>query len=137
MWIIAGLGNPGTEYERTRHNTGRRAALSLARHFDIVSWKEDKKLRATAARGDIEGAAARVVLPDTFMNKSGSALLPLVKNRAQAKRLIVLHDDLDLPLGAIKISFGRGAGGHRGLDSGMRALKTRDFIRIRIGISPE
>ncbi|MBI2673734.1 MAG: peptidyl-tRNA hydrolase [Candidatus Zambryskibacteria bacterium] len=111
MYIIVGLGNSGEEYARTRHNTGRMAADFIA--------------------GKIEGI--RVVTPDTFMNNSGSAVAKAMVGKS-AKKLIVIYDDLDLPLGAIKISYNRGSGGHKGVESIIKALKTKEFIRIRIGI---
>lgn len=136
MWYFVGLGNPGKEYEITRHNTGRDSLLFFARKKCSDAWKANKKLNAQTASVSVEGGFAKLVLPDTFMNKSGQAVLPLVKNAKQAEKLVVVHDDLDLPLGVIKISFGRGSGGHKGVDSIMRALKTKNFVRIRIGISP-
>ncbi len=113
MYIIVGLGNPGEEYARTRHNTGRMAA-------DYIS-KSGK-------------VNANFIFPDTFMNKSGSAVAKIVKNKKAAEKLIVIHDDLDLPLGDLKISYSRGSGGHKGVESIINALKTKEFIRIRIGI---
>lgn len=77
-----------------------------------------------------------LVLPETFMNKSGNAVARFVKGVKAAKYLVVVHDDLDLPLGITKISFGRGSGGHKGIESVMRAIKTKDFVRLRIGVSP-
>jgi peptidyl-tRNA hydrolase, PTH1 family len=75
--------------------------------------------------------------PETFMNKSGEAVKPLIKTKKAAATLVVIHDDLDLPLGKIKISFAKSSGGHRGVESVMKAVKTEEFIRIRLGISPE
>ncbi len=112
MFTIVGLGNPGKEYAGTRHNAGREAVLAL------------------------EGVKAKLVMPDTFMNKSGDALKPLIKNAKQAEQLVVVHDDLDLPFGSFKISYDKSAGGHRGVESIIRAVKTQAFTRIRIGISP-
>lgn len=80
---------------------------------------------------------ATIVTPDTFMNKSGSAVKPHVKSVKAAAELVVLHDDLDLPLGVVKISFGRGSAGHKGVESIEQALKTKNYIRFRIGISAE
>ena len=114
MYIVVGLGNPGDEYARTRHNTGRMAADFLA-----------EKIRGI-----------KVVVPDTFMNHSGKAVMKVVKSQKAAKNLIVIYDDLDLPLGTMKISYNRSSGGHRGVESIIKALKTEEFIRIRIGISP-
>ena len=114
MYIVVGLGNPGVEYALTRHNAGRMAA-------DFVAEK-------------VKGV--KVFTPDTFMNHSGKAVLKVVKSKKAAEKLIVIYDDLDLPLGSMKISYNRSSGGHRGVESIIKALKTEAFIRIRIGISP-
>jgi len=114
MYIIVGLGNPGQEYAHTRHNTGRMTQQYISEHVPKLS--------------------AKFVFLDTFMNKSGQGIAKVVKSKGAAKKLIVIHDDLDLPLGTLKISYNRGSGGHKGLESVIRALKTKEFIRIRIGI---
>ncbi|MDO8517757.1 MAG: aminoacyl-tRNA hydrolase [bacterium] len=115
QWTVAGLGNPGKEYIGTRHNVGREFLEALARKLPPKT---------------------KIVLPDTYMNNSGRAFDKLVTSKKAAERLVVLHDDLDLPLGSVKISFGSGSGGHKGVESIQQALKTKDFVRIRIGISP-
>ncbi len=115
QWIVAGLGNPGVEYDDTRHNVGRD-------FLRAVEKKIPKKIK--------------IVLPDTYMNNSGAAFKKLVTSKKAAESLVVLHDELDLPLGVVKFSFGSGAGGHRGVESIQKAIKTKDFVRIRIGISP-
>ena len=115
MYIVVGLGNPGDEYVCTRHNTGRMAADFLA-----------EKIRGI-----------KVFVPDTYMNKTGGAIAKVVKSKKAAEKLIVIYDDLDLPLGTMKISYNRSSGGHRGVESIIKALKTEAFIRIRIGISPK
>lgn len=112
MYLIVGLGNPGTEYARTRHNVGRMVADFLT--------------------GKVEGV--KIVTPDTFMNKTGGAVAKAVKSKKAAQKLIVIHDDMDLPLGTIRISYNRGSGGHKGVESIIQALKTKEFIRLRIGI---
>ena len=132
-WVIVGLGNPGEEYGSTRHNAGRMAVEYFAKSMKSGAFREDTKAKAHVAGVMVGKTAAALVLPDTFMNKSGSALLKFVK---AAERLVVVYDDLDLPLGKIKLSYDRGSGGHKGLESVMRALKTKKFIRIRIGVSP-
>lgn len=114
MYIVVGLGNPGKEYEKTRHNAGRMAANFVAEKV----------------------SGAKVVTPDTYMNKSGTAVAKVVKSKKAAQKLVVIYDDLDLPLGSIKVSYNRGSGGHKGIESIARALKTKEFIRIRIGITP-
>ena len=113
---IIGLGNPGAEYEGTRHNLGARVATALSRR------QFTKKIT--------------LLFPTTPMNQSGVAAAKVIKNKKAAESLVVVHDDLDLPLGKFKISFGRGAGGHRGVESVIKKLKTRNFIRLRVGIAP-
>lgn len=135
-WVIVGLGNPGEEYQSTRHNAGRMAVGFFARSADFREFREDKKAKAHVSSGMIGKTTAALVLPDTFMNKSGNALLKFVKSAKAAERMIVIHDDLDLPLGSMKLSYDRGSGGHKGLESIMRAVKTKKFTRIRIGVSP-
>ncbi|MSR87557.1 MAG: peptidyl-tRNA hydrolase [Candidatus Zambryskibacteria bacterium] len=114
MYIVVGLGNPSSQYSHTRHNTGRMAANLIEEKIDGV----------------------KVFTPDTFMNKTGPAVAKVVKSKKAAEKLIVIYDDLDLPLGLMKISYNRSSGGHRGVESIIKALKTEAFIRIRIGISP-
>ncbi len=133
--IVVGLGNPGEDYTHTRHNTGRIIVGLLAKRFEGTEWKEDKKYKTLRAEGVVEKERIDFVLPNTFMNKSGSAVLPLIKNVKQAERLVVIHDDLDLPFGILKLSFNRGSGGHKGVESIMRALKTKAFVRARVGIA--
>ena len=134
-WVIVGLGNPGAEYTRTRHNAGRMALDFLAHAEKFPEWKEDKKSNAHIIRGDLEGESVVLVAPDTFMNKSGSAVAKFVKSVKAAEKMVVVYDDLDLPIGKIKLSFDRGSGGHHGLESVMRAVKTKKFLRIRVGVS--
>ncbi len=111
---MIGLGNPGEQYECTRHNTGRMASAFVAEKVKGV----------------------KVLVPDTFMNLTGKFVAKHIKSKKAAEKLVVLYDDLDLPLGKIKISFNRSSGGHRGVESIIKALKTEGFVRIRIGISP-
>lgn len=132
LWIIVGLGNPDRTYEQTRHNTGRDAVRLFGLKAGFGEWKENAKAMALVA-GD---KRMTLVLPNTYMNKSGNAVAHFVKAAKAAERLVVIHDDLDLPVGKIKISFGRGSGGHKGVESVMRAIKTKKFVRVRIGVSP-
>ncbi len=134
-WIIVGLGNPGEEYDRTRHNAGRMAVEYFAQAHDASAWREDAKAKATVTKGNVGKNLFAAVLPDTFMNKSGSALTKYVKSVKAAEKMIVVYDDLDLPIGKIKMSFDRGSGGHKGVESVTRAVKTKKFTRIRIGVS--
>jgi|SRR3989338_4241597 len=136
LFTIAGLGNPGEEYEGTRHNTGRIVLAALCKAFEFSPLTVDKKHKALTTRGTIGKHKILVVAPNNFMNHSGASLALFVKTARDAERLIVIYDDLDLPLGSMKISFNKSSGGHRGLESIIRALKTQQFLRIRIGISP-
>lgn len=120
-WVIAGLGNPGKEYEGTRHNTGR----------EFLQFIEEKH----GEKGKLFGKKAAVFYPDVYMNNSGGPIKKLVPSKKAAETLIVLHDELDLPLGKIKISYGSSAGGHNGVKSVQKALGTQDYVRVRIGIS--
>mgnify|MGYP001575625630 FL=1 len=133
--VIVGLGNPGKEYEKTRHNAGRSAVELVASLEGFGELVFNKTANALTSKGTISGENATLVLPETMMNLSGKAVSAFVKSPKAAKSLLVIHDDLDLPLGTIKMVFGRGSGGHKGVESIMRAIKTKDFARIRIGIS--
>lgn len=135
-WVIVGLGNPGEKYENTRHNTGRMAVEHFADAHKLGEWKHDKKANAHIVRGSVDGTLVVCVLPDTFMNKSGSAVGKYVKSVKAAEKCLVVYDDLDLPLGGTKMSFNRGSGGHKGIESIARTLKTKSFWRMRVGISP-
>lgn len=136
-YTIIGLGNPGSEYEHTRHNTGAHMLEAFRTAHDFPEWKHDKTKRAFVSRGEVHGGTVVLVFPQTFMNKSGSAVAAFVKSKKAAEHLVVIYDDLDLPIGHVKISFGRSSGGHNGLESLIQALKTKDFIRVRVGVSPK
>lgn len=133
--VIVGLGNPGKEYEKTRHNAGRSATELIAKQEGFGEFVFNKTANALVSKGVLEGEAATLILPETMMNASGKAASAFVKSPKAAKGLLVIHDDLDLPLGTLKMVCGRGSGGHKGVESIMRAIKTKDFARIRIGIS--
>jgi peptidyl-tRNA hydrolase, PTH1 family len=133
--VIVGLGNPGKEYEKTRHNAGRLLVEKFAKDEGFGDFVFNKTANALVAKGSVDGESVTLVLPETMMNLSGKATAQFVKSPKAAKNLLVVHDELDLPLGAIKMVVGRGSGGHKGVESIMRAIKTKDFARIRIGIS--
>jgi PTH1 family peptidyl-tRNA hydrolase len=135
-YTIVGLGNPGDAYAGSRHNVGRSILERLAEREDgIGEWKEDKKAQALASKGMLGGNDVTLVLPETFMNRSGRAASHFVKGAKSAELLIVVYDDMDLPLGRIRIAFGRSSGGHKGVDSIIRWVKTKNFIRIRVGVA--
>ena len=120
-----GLGNPGRSYERTRHNVGFLVVDELARRYG-GSWRAKKK--AEAAPVSLELRKVTLLKPTTYMNNSGAALAGY-----KAEQLVVLHDDLDLPAGTVRVKVGGGAGGHNGLRSIIQHLGN-DFVRVRIGI---
>lgn len=137
MWIVVGLGNPGKKYERTRHNVGQDAVAELARRRG-ASLKEgrDKSLVTEVSIGE-----QKVVLgiPLTFMNESGQAVRGLVKRHNMkpdefATRLVIVHDELDLPPGMVRVKEGGGLAGHNGLRSITSHLSTQDYLRVRIGV---
>jgi PTH1 family peptidyl-tRNA hydrolase len=136
MYTIVGLGNPDPQYQGTRHNIGRDFVMHIAKKNGITEWKKDKLKQSQTAKGDVAGEKVTFVLPETYMNDSGKAVRHFIASIKAAAKLIVLQDELDMPLGRIKLSFGSGAGGHKGIESIQRLIKTKDFVRIRIGISP-
>lgn len=136
-YIVVGLGNPGEEYAGTRHNVGWMILDAFSKVHDLKDWQIDKKLNALRAEAKVGKNKALLLKPETFMNKSGDSVKSLIKTKKVAETLLVIHDDLDLPLGKIKISFNKSSGGHRGVESVMRAVKTEAFIRLRLGISGE
>lgn len=134
-YIFVGLGNPGDEYKDTRHNTGRMLVEWFGKSVD-ADWKLDKKLNATIAKVKVGKTPVTLVLPETFMNYSGKSVKPLITSVKSAEKLMVIYDDLDLPFGTNKISFNKSSGGHKGLESIIKNIKTEKFARVRIGISP-
>lgn len=131
--IIAGLGNPGERYLFTRHNLGFMVADRLAMLHHLSFRRE--KFGALLAEGSIAGIPVILLKPQTFMNLSGKAVGPLVRFfKVDASDLVVVHDDLDLPFGTIRIKEGGGDGGHRGLQSVIEGLGTDRFVRLRFGI---
>lgn len=136
MWIIAGLGNPGATYAPTRHNVGFKVIDRLAEEHGIVM--EDKELSAQG-RGAICGHRVALLKPFTFMNRSGIAVKRALRKAAYGAEqlgdvLIVVHDDLDLETGVLKIRKSGSSGGHRGIESIIQETGTKEFIRVKIGI---
>lgn len=133
MYIIAGLGNPGEKYKDSRHSAGRIILELYSKDLKLSPFNFDKKTNSLIA--EIKKKAV-LIIPETFMNNSGTAIKKLITSKIKAKNLIVIHDDLDLPLGKFKISFNRGTAGHKGIESIIKNIKTNEFIRIRVGVSP-
>ena len=133
MKLIVGLGNPGRSYARNRHNVGFIALNRFARAEGIKF--DRKKGLARIGEGEVVGNKVMLARPQTFMNNSGQSVSRLVRKFQIAPNdLIVIHDDLDLPLAKIRISHGSSSGGHKGINSIIQELGTQDFIRLRIGI---
>ena len=138
MILIVGLGNPGKEYINTRHNIGFRVVDEFVKRNNFPDFKLSKKLRAKISKGVLDSKKMILAKPQTFMNFSGKAVKKLTYNlQLTTYNLWVIHDDIDLPLGKIRISRDRGAAGHKGIESIIRELKTKDFVRFRIGIQPK
>jgi len=143
--LVVGLGNPGAEFEGTRHNIGADAvSLLVARHHGTLS--AEKGLRARAGQIRIDGHSVLCAVPQTYMNESGLAVAPLVRRAGLdgpvaddgapgiATRLVVVHDELDLPSGRVRVKVGGGTAGNNGLKSIHAHLHTGDYLRVRIGI---
>lgn len=135
-YTIVGLGNPGEEYKNTRHSVGHMVLDYLAKKFEATEWKEKGIANAEVASFELAGEKFTLVKPHEYMNNSGKSVAPLIKTLKAAEKLVVIHDELDLPLGTMKFVFNRGPGGHNGVKSIQRSLKNEAFWRIRIGISP-
>lgn len=134
-WLIAGLGNPGAAYEQTRHNLGFMLVDRLAR--ESASPIKREECRALVSRAEIAGETVELIKPQTFMNLSGESIACLLKKDTRhIQRLVVITDDLALPLGRIRLRTKGSAGGHNGLKSIIACLGTQEFIRLRIGIQP-
>ena len=133
MKLIVGLGNPGQIYARNRHNIGFMCLSHFAKRHGI---RFDKKQgQARTGLGEVAGIKLTLARPQTGMNLSGHSVNRLVKRfDINLNDLLIIHDDLDLPLGKIRISQGSSAGGHKGIESIIRQLVSADFVRIRVGI---
>ncbi len=135
MFYIVGLGNHGEKYQNTRHNVGWIVCDYVREKANFSSLAPDNAMSGRVSEGKVGGVGVRMLYPDTFMNNSGSAVVKFVP-KSELQNLIVIHDDIDLPLGEIKLNKGRGDGGNNGIKSLIEKLGTKDFIRIRVGIAP-
>ena len=138
--MVAGLGNPGGEYENTRHNAGFKAIDELARQADVTYWKNQLGAEVATIQvhdPEAEGGRREVLLvkPQSFMNTSGGPISKLcAQNKITVEELLVIHDELDIPEGDVRVKVGGGHAGHNGLRSIIDKLGSRDFSRIRVGI---
>ena len=135
MKLIIGLGNPGEQYEKTRHNTGFLAVDKIAEDFQFPSFEFHRTFNAEISKDMINGEKVILVKPQTFMNNSGETVKAILDYHGiELESIVVIHDDLDIVIGEYKISKNRGSAGHRGVQSIMSYLGTEDFTRVRIGI---
>ena len=139
MILIVGLGNPGKKFQKTRHNLGFQAVDEFKRKNNFPDFVLKKKLSSLITEGKFNNQKVILAKPQTFMNNSGLAVKSLIHfyKITPPGSVIIIHDDIDLPLGKIKIVKNRGAAGHKGIESIIRALKTKDFVRFRLGIQPK
>ena len=145
QYFVVGLGNPGSEYENTRHNTGAMVLETFRKAEELPEWREDKKRKALISEGKVGKEGVTLIFPQTFMNKSGEALgkskdlrfkiFDKKKKIKEVTNLAVIHDDLDIPFLKYKISFNKSSGGHKGVESIMKVVKTEAFVRVRVGIA--
>ena len=138
MKVIIGLGNPGEKYAKTRHNLGFAALDTLLEKFEPVDktfWEEEKSLKSLVKKIKHKDDTILLVKPTTFMNNSGFAVASVLNYfKVAPQDMTLIHDDLDLPFGKIRVRFGGGAGGHHGVESIIEQLKSDKFLRIRLGI---
>ena len=141
--LIIGIGNPDDQYQNTRHNVGFMMVDYIAKISDKrqetrdkINWEFNKKLNTLTAKCKIEESSVILVKPQTYVNKTGEVAVKL-KNfyKIKPEQILVIQDDLDVPFGNTKISFDKNSGGHRGIESIMKALKTKKFYRLRIGLA--
>ena len=137
MKIIAGLGNPGAQYENTPHSVGFEAVDAIAAKIG-ATWEEKRAFRCLLAKGSFAGSPVLLVKPMTFMNLSGDAVAPVVKyNNATPADLLVIHDDIDLPLGRVRVKKNGSCGGHNGVRNIIERIGTQDFSRLKLGVGKD
>jgi PTH1 family peptidyl-tRNA hydrolase len=133
MWLVVGLGNPGRRYRGTRHNVGWEVVDRLSARWDLPVSREEEE--ALVGRGEIAGQEVLLAKPLTYMNRSGEAVRGLVRRYGvQPQEVLVIYDDVDLPVGTIRIRPRGSSGGHHGMASVLEALGTSEIPRVRVGI---
>ncbi|MFC1663979.1 aminoacyl-tRNA hydrolase [Patescibacteria group bacterium] len=136
MFLIVGLGNPGQKFQKTRHNLGFEVIDEFSKENGFPEFKISKKFKSLVSEGSLDKKKIILAKPQIFMNNSGKSVRSLIDfYKIKKMNLILVHDDIDLALGKIKISKGRGAAGHKGVESVILELKTKNFVRFRIGIN--
>ena len=137
MKVIVGLGNPGAQYENTPHSVGFEAVDRIAASIG-ANWELKKSFNALMARGTFAGLPVMLVKPQTYMNLSGEAVAPIVKyNNATAADLLVIQDDIDLPVGRIRVRKNGSCGGHNGIRNIIERLGTPEFARLKLGVGKD
>lgn len=137
MKLLIGLGNPGKKYEKTRHNAGFITVNKIASALQTTPYKLRSIFNAEISEGTVNDEKVILAKPQTFMNESGKAVKAIADYyKIDIKDIIIIHDDLDISLGEYRIAKGRSSAGHKGVQSIIDALGTKDFMRIRIGIKP-
>ena len=137
MKVIVGLGNPGAQYENTPHSIGFEAVDAIAASMG-ATWQEKKQFSCLMARGTFAGQQVILAKPQTYMNLSGNSVAPLVKyNNATAADLLVIQDDIDLPVGRMRIRKTGSCGGHNGIRNIISALGTTAFTRLKLGVGKD
>ncbi len=133
MWIVAGLGNPGSEYAMTRHNVGFVVLDLWQTRGGLTPWK--KKWKAEISEATFGEEKLLLIKPMTFMNLSGESVLEAAQfYKIPPQKIIAIHDDIDLPFGQLRIQQNRGAGGHNGIKSIAQTFATQDFVRLKFGV---
>lgn len=135
QYTLLGLGNPDEKYQGTRHNIGRAVLDRVHERYGTTDWHLQKS-QVWKAKAAVDSHTLVLLKPDTYMNKSGAAVAALKGKQKSIERLIILHDDMDLPLGSVRIVRSRGNGGHNGVASVERTLRSRDYTRVRLGVAP-
>lgn len=137
MRIVVGLGNPGAQYANTPHSVGFEAVDRIAASIG-ANWELKKSFNALMARGTFAGLPVMLVKPQTYMNLSGEAVAPIVKyNNATAADLLVIQDDIDLPVGRIRVRKNGSCGGHNGIRNIIERLGTPEFARLKLGVGKD
>lgn len=135
MYLIVGLGNPEAQYEQTRHNIGFVVAEKLQQLINAPEFKHKKKCDALTTEAAVGAQKIVIALPQTYMNNSGAAVAALLNwFKIEKSKFIVVHDDLDLDVGQLRVRLGGSSGGHKGIESIIQSIGASDFVRVRIGI---
>ncbi|HLN19362.1 MAG TPA: aminoacyl-tRNA hydrolase [Patescibacteria group bacterium] len=136
MKLIVGLGNPGKKYKKTRHNAGFMTVDRIRGSYNLADFKFNRNFNAEVSKGNFDGKDNILAIPQTFMNESGDSVRTILDfYKLTPKDLIIIHDDIDLPLGEFKIARFSGSAGHNGVQDIIDKIGTKEFLRVRIGVA--